>query len=256
VFSFLYGWVLWIGLGVGAVLGVVGWLGFRRAVFVYRLEGQIPQVLRMVADAVGAGMGLREAFEVVAGLGLYPANAVFRRVLSLAEVGGLAVDEALWRVASELPSPNFRRFALIVAEGARSGARLGEVLGVAARSFAVVVDFRRELWSQLRPYVALFYAVVAVYVVLADVLVYFLLPSVAKFSASGGPWGGVSASVPPREELVPVLFLTALAQSVIGGLIVGRLAYFSPQAGLLHSGAAVAVSAVGLVAPAWLGWQP
>ena len=47
MFSFLYGWVLWIGLGVGAVLGVVGWLGFRRAVFVYRLEGQIPQVLRM-----------------------------------------------------------------------------------------------------------------------------------------------------------------------------------------------------------------
>jgi len=60
--------------------------------------------------------------------------------------------------------------------------------------------------------------------------------------------------VPPREELVPVLFLTALAQSVIGGLIVGRLAYFSPEAGLLHSGVASAASAVGLAAPAWLGW--
>ncbi len=46
---------------------------------------------------------------------------VLRRVLSLVEVGGVTVEEALWRVAREIPSPNFRRFVLIVTEAARSG---------------------------------------------------------------------------------------------------------------------------------------
>ncbi|MEM1568984.1 MAG: type II secretion system F family protein, partial [Thermofilaceae archaeon] len=154
-------------------LGLPAW---RRAVFVYKLEGQIPQALRVISDASAAGMDLKSAFEAVAALGLRPLAEVFRRVVSLSELGGLTVEEALWRVAGELPSANLRRFALIVTEAARSGARLPEVLDVAARSFATVVDFRRELWSQLRPYVALFYAVIVVFVALADVLVYVLLP--------------------------------------------------------------------------------
>jgi flagellar protein FlaJ len=140
-------------------------------VYVFRLEGQIPQVLCVLSDAVSTGLSLKGAVESAAALALRPMGDVLRRVLSLAEVGGVTVEEALWRVAGELPSPNFRRFALVVTEAARSGARLPEVLDVAARSFAAVVEFRQAVTSQLRPYVALFYAVVAVFVVLADVLV-------------------------------------------------------------------------------------
>ncbi len=82
-----------------------------------------------------------------AALALRPMGDVLRRVLSLAEVGGLTVEEALWRVAGELPSPNFRRFALIVTVAARSGARLPEVFDVAARSFARSFGKRRLLSS-------------------------------------------------------------------------------------------------------------
>ncbi|MEZ0248587.1 MAG: secretion system protein, partial [Thermoproteus sp.] len=137
---------------------------------------------------------------------------------------------------------------------ARSGARLPEVLDVAARSFAAVMDFRRELRSQLRPYVVLFYTLIAVFAALSDVLVYMLLPQFAKFAASqpAGPIGGIKAAAVPIEDVLSVLFLTALIQSVVGGAIVGRLAYFSPRAGLVHGGVAVLISTIALLAPLWL----
>ncbi len=102
-------------------------------------------------------------------------------------------------MARETPSPNFRRFALIVTEAARSGARLPEVLDVAARSFATVVEFRQAVASQLKPYVALFYAVVAVFAVLADVFVYVLLPQLTQLTASAPTQQGVRPVVLERS---------------------------------------------------------
>ncbi|MFN3804424.1 MAG: hypothetical protein ACK4SY_05170 [Pyrobaculum sp.] len=72
-------------------------------------------------------MSLKEIFTILAGLGLSPIDS---DVSSLSERGGLTVEEALWRVAEGVPSPNFKRFVLIVTEAARSGARLPEVLNI------------------------------------------------------------------------------------------------------------------------------
>ncbi len=67
----------------------------------YRLEGQILQVLCVLSDAVSGGLSLKGAVESAAALVLRPMGDVLRRVLSLVEVGGLSVEEALWRVAGD-----------------------------------------------------------------------------------------------------------------------------------------------------------
>jgi Flp pilus assembly protein TadB len=246
-------YVFLAGVVVGVVLAGVGFGAWRRAVFVYRLEGQIPQVLRVISDAASAGLGLKGALESAAALALRPMGDVLRRVLSLSEMGGLTVEEALWRVAEEVPSANFRRFALIVTEAARSGARLPEVLDVAARSFATVVEFRQSVASQLRPYVALFYAVVAVFVVLADVLIYILLPQLVQLTVSA-PAQGVKPVVLERDDLLRVLYISGFVSAAVGGLIVGRVVYGSPRAGLVHAGIAAEMLAAGLWAPQWIGF--
>ena len=245
-------YVFLAGVVVGVVLVAAGLGAWRRAVFVYRLEGQIPQVLRMLSDAASAGLSLKGALESAAALALRPMGDVLRRVLSLSEVGGLTVEEALWRVAGEVPSANFRRFALIVLEAARSGARLPEVLDVAARGFATVVEFRQSVASQLRPYVVLFYAVVVVFAVLADVLVYMLLPQLAQLAASAPAGQGIRPVVLERGDVLRVLYISGLATAVVGGLVVGRVVYSSPRAGLVHAGAAAIALAVGLWAPQWM----
>ncbi|ABL88563.1 type II secretion system protein [Pyrobaculum islandicum DSM 4184] len=239
---------------VGLVLAGVGFGGWRRAVYVYRLEGQIPQVLRVLSDAVSAGLSLRGAVESAAALALRPMADVLRRVLTLSEVGGLTVEEALWRVAGEVPSPNFRRFALIVTEAARSGARLPEVLDVSARSFATVVEFRQSVASQLRPYVALYYAIVVVLAVLTDVLIYMLLPQLAQMMAAAPAQGGIKAAVLDKSAVLRALYLSGFAGVLVGGLVVGRVVYNSARAGLLHAGVGAVVLAVGLWAPAWMGY--
>lgn len=215
-----------------------------------KLEGQIPETLRALADSVAGGMDLRSAFEVVASLGLRPMADVARRILALTAVGGMTVEEALWQVAEGTGSANFKRFALIVAEAARSGAKLSEVLGTAARTFATVIEFRRDVESQLRPYVALYYALIVTFVVLADVLVYFLLPQLAQLASRvSGP--GITPAVINREDAIVVLYFSALAQALIGGLIIGRIVYFSPSAGLVHAGIASGAAGLALLLPLW-----
>jgi flagellar protein FlaJ len=241
-----------LGVGLGAALIAAGLGAWRRAVFVQRLEGQIPQVLRVLSDAVSAGLSLRGAVESAAALALRPMRDVLRRVLSLADVGGMTVEEALARVAGDLPSANFKRFALIVTEAARSGARLPEVLDVAARSFAAVVEFRQSVASQLRPYVALFYAVMALFAVLADVLAYVLLPQLAQLTAAAPAQHGVRPVVLERGDALRALCVSGLASAIASGLIVGRVVYGSPRAGLLHAGVAAVLLAAGLWAPQWV----
>lgn len=240
--------VVLVGVLSGVVLAGVGFRGFVRSSYVYRLESQIPQVLRVVSDAVAAGMDLKSAVESAARLSTGPMSRELRRVISLCEVGGLTVEEALWRVASGVPSANFRRFALILTEAARSGARLPEVLDIAARSFAAVVEYRSALVSQLRPYVALFYAVVVVFVLLADVLLYVLLPQLATFAVGGA---AATAAV-DRSEVLRALFLSGAVGGVVGGLAVGRVVYNAPLAGLLHGGIGVVLVGGGLWVPTLL----
>ncbi len=244
--------VFLVGVAAGLALALVGAEAWRRAVYVHRLEGQIPQVLRVLSDAVSTGLSLKGAMESAAALALRPMRDVLRRVLSLTEVGGVTVEETLWRVAREIPSPNFRRFVLIVTEAARSGARLSEVLDVAARSFATVVEFRHAVASQLRPYVVLFYAVMVVFAVLVDVLVYIFLPQLAQLMVSAPTQHGVMPVALEREDVLRILYISGFVTAVMGGLIVGRLVYGSPRAGLVHAGTAAIILAVGLWAPQWI----
>jgi len=234
-----------------AAFFAAGYRPYRRAVFRARLEAQMPEALRAIADAVSGGLDLRSAFNVVASLGVSPIADVFRRVVALSSVGGATAAEALWAVAEELDVPSFKRLALIVVEAARSGARLPEVLGTAARTFATVIEFRRDLAAQLRPYVLLYYAVVGLFAVLSDVLIYFLLPRLSQLSASITT-SALRPAVLNAQDALAVLLLTAIAQALVGGLIVGRVVYFDARAGLVHASLAAALSSAVLLAPLWM----
>ncbi|MGC9171055.1 MAG: type II secretion system F family protein [Thermoproteus sp.] len=244
-------WLPFLAASASLLFFVLGYRPYRRAVFRARLESQIPDALRAIADAVSGGLDLRSAFDVVSTLGISPIADVFRRVVALSSVGGATAADALWSVAEELGVPNFKRFALIVVEAARSGAKLPEVLGTAARTFATVVEFRRDLSAQLRPYVLLYYAVVGVFAALSDVLVYFMLPRLAQLTAQVS-----NAAIRPATVSIPdalaILLLTAILQALVGGLIVGRVTYFSARAGLVHASLATAISGAALLAPLWL----
>lgn len=225
-------------------LGIPAW---RRANYVHRLEGQIPQLLRILADSAATGVGLRWGLEVAVGMGLRPAGDLAARALALGGMG-VPLEDALLRVARTVPSASFKRLAAIVAEGYRAGGRLPEALEAAMAAFVNAVEFRRSLRSQTRPYVALIYAALTVFVLLGDVLAYVLLPAVATAP-------GLSMAPPVgRQEALAALYLTALSQSAISGLMVGRISYASPRAGLVHGGAASALAALGLLAPSWLGY--
>jgi flagellar protein FlaJ len=242
--------LLALGLGLGAVSAAVGVPYWRLALYVNRLEEQIPQAIRTISDAAAAGLGVEDAFRLLAASGLRPMSDLARQIVGLVEARGLSPDEALMEASSRVPSQAFRRFASIISYALRSGARTQEVLDAASRSFAAVVQFEKEFSSQLRPYVALFYAFIAMAAAIADILLYLLAPQLSKLSITPQP-SAVPLTVMPVNVAAAravLAYLMALT-SISGGVIVGKLAYNSPAAGLLHGGLAAAASVAALVAP-------
>lgn len=239
--SLLITWIL-----IGVVLLAVGFFHWRRVKYVFELEGQIPAALRILADAIASGIDAVSAFRILEDAKLRPMDSLARRVVSLTNLGGGSLEDALLKISSEIPSANFKRFAIILIEAMRSGARLNDVLNVAARSFAEVVEFKRNVVSQLRPYVVVFHVIMAIFAIVGDVVIYFLLPQISKLSSS------VASAALPTYVAIPLFVYLGVIQSIIGGLVVGRAAYGRASAGLIHSGIASVITSVLLITPALL----
>lgn len=240
-----------LGVGTGAVLSAVGYFYWRLAAFVDKLESQIPQAVRIISDAVAAGLNAHEAFRSLAALALRPMSDVASHVVALVEVRGYTLEEALLTAAAALPSPAFRKFSAVVVASLRSGARMREALDAASRSFAAAVEFRRDFAAQLKPYAALFYAFMGLAVALSYVLVYLLMPQLTTAASVPAPPGVPQIVAPPigAAEATAVMAYFLLVEAAAGGGVVGKLAYGSPWAGLFHSGIAGAASVLALLAP-------
>ncbi len=152
------------------------------------------------------------------------------------------MEEALWRVARETPSSNFRRFALIVTEAARSG-----------RGFPRCLTWRRgasPLWWSSGGFSA-------------QALRGSFLRSSSRPRGAGRRLGlHASAVTRPAHGLGPdatrrqaggsgagdvlrVLYISGFVSAVVGGLIVGRVVYGSPRAACRHGGGNTGGGAMG-----------
>ncbi len=231
-----YYWLSLFAVALSASIAPYALREYRAVKRTMALEAQIPQALRIISDGVSSGLELSTILRIISTMNMRPMNEVMANALRLITVGGLSVDEALTRTAREVKSLYFRRFAVLLVEAYRSGARISEVLNMAARSFAAVIEYRRERMSQLRPYVMLIYGIALVYIIISAILVHLLVPEVARIGAAPGELPGAEISIVQVEGDIfgALLVYMGLIQSAFGGLIAGRVVYARPAAGLLH----------------------
>jgi len=239
-------------MGLGLV--IIGVRGYRAATALSDLEAQLPLVIRMLVDAHNAGLDIYSGFRLVAESGVEPMSSVARRLMYLVEVSGLSIDRALTVLAREYRrSILVSRFALILSEAARGGARLAEVLDAMSRVFAAAAEYSKEKAAALRPYIATFLFMIMVYVVIADIFVYFLMPNMAGFartpSARAPVMPAISIVLPSLEEALSMVSYLGIVEALLGGLIIGRIVFNDARPGLLIGGISIIIIGVGLYIP-------
>ena len=240
-------------LGLG--LAVLAWRYYSEYRSSVALDSQVPIAIRIVTDAYMAGLNIYQAFRLIAESGVRPLSDVARRFIYLVDVSGYSTDQALVELAGEFRrSMLFARFAAILAEAARGGARFSEVLDTLNRVMVAVAEYHREKAVALRPHVVTYLFTLIVYIVIVDVLIYYLIPALRTFVVGGDlPLGAeIGIVVPERVAVINLVNYLGIVESLLGGFVIGRIVFEDWRPGLLISGVSIIAIANGLYLPSVL----
>ncbi len=198
---------------------------------------EIPTVIRVLRDGLGSGQSLGSIAGMLTSVGRGRLGRILAEAITKEGMGMTTIKEELTRRSRELGNEYLAVLAVILDTAIKSGARLQETLDMAYRSFEDAVSYYRDKANQVRPYLALIYTVMAVYVILAGVVIYLMVPSMGRITinASTGAIATPTIATIDVPLFSSIIVMSAVAQSMIAGLIIGRMVYGRAFVGLLHS---------------------
>ncbi|MHB1474226.1 MAG: type II secretion system F family protein, partial [Dermatophilaceae bacterium] len=137
---------------VGAVLGVLGgvvvpglFLKFAASRRARKFEGQLPDVLTLVASSLSTGFSLLQALDAVARDAAEPSAKEFSRALAETRIGA-DIDDSLEHLADRMDSTNMRWTAMAITIQRQVGGNLAETL----RNTAATLRDREALHRHVR----------------------------------------------------------------------------------------------------------
>ena len=158
-FAFIAGSIAWLrtgqllwGLGLGLAAGSlpVLYLLYRRQRRFRRFEGQLPEALDMISQAIRAGNALSAALRLVGEEMPEPVGAEFRTVSEEIRLGA-DTTEALIRMQSRVPIEDMTFFCTAITIQRASGGNLAEILDRLAeviRERFKILSYARALAAQ------------------------------------------------------------------------------------------------------------
>ncbi|WP_054853886.1 hypothetical protein [Vulcanisaeta distributa] len=153
-------------------------------------------------------------------------------------MGITTMREDLTRASKELGNNYLAMLAVILDTAVKSGgAKLQETLDTAYKSFEDLVSYYLERANQVKPYLALIYVVMAIYIVLAGIIIYLMMPSISRITitTSTGTITAPTISTIDTQLFSSIIVMSGVIQSIIAGVIVGRIVYGRSIVGLLHA---------------------
>lgn len=214
-----------LDFSVLAILAATGPYGFVLAWHRYRLERierQLPDFLRDVAEAGRFGRTLGEAIAATARGRYGPLSPEIRKVA--AEIDwGVPVATALERMAERIPTPLVRKAVAILVRAHAAGGQYAEVLARVAhdtRSEALAHDRRRTATAT---YVVVVYVAFGVFLLTVYILAAVFLPQMISSSSSStaAVFGGLGAGLPIATALGVALLVAVIVQALGDGIIAG-----------------------------------
>jgi pilus assembly protein TadC len=218
---------LFASLAAAALAAPYAAVSFVNRRYVEAIERSLPAFFEGLEEGVRAGMPLVRALETAAKAVGGPLAREMLAVVARVEMGD-TLEGALSGLAKRIPAPALKRAASLVLVAYESGGRVGEVLGAAAEMYGMLRSYEEERRATMAPYAATVYVALAVFLVVATVLLLVFIEPLAKL-------GGAAAQLLtpiPSPLFKATFFLAAAVQAVTGGLVAGKISRGTVKAGL------------------------
>ena len=217
------------------------------------VEKNIPRFLRDILQRTDSGLILPKALIEAAKLDYGPVSFEIGIAMTRFELG-YDFKASIMGAAKKLRHSFASQAALIISEAYSSGGKTHEVLSSSVALFNDLEQYNEQRQSELRPYTQLIYISIAIYLIIALIIIsQFVIPiSTMAMGTSKIPLSAPSvgdslksnASIPDPSYFVSIFFLSAVLESIFGGLVVGKIVDGSALAGLRHSLLLIAIAIV------------
>jgi len=191
------------------------------------VDEHLPDLFRSIVQAQEVGMTLPNALEEAAKRDYGPLTPELRK-MTVQISWGSTFEEALLAFARRVGTVLTQRTAPMIIEASRSGGRVEKVFDPMGKFIQTTNLLEKERKTQTRPYTAIIY--VALFVFLFTIVLLFK----TFFTSVEGMSLFEMSTMSPTDLQRTFLHLT-LIQGFFGGLVAGKMGEGSVSAGLKHS---------------------
>ena len=135
-----------IGLGFAAAFGLPRWvLGFLAARRVRKFTDVFPDAMDIIVRGIRSGLPVHDSLRVIARETSDPMAGQFHQLVEGISMG-VSIDQALERMYEQMPTPEVRFFAIVLAIQSKTGGNLAEALG----NLSTVIRARRLMREKIK----------------------------------------------------------------------------------------------------------
>lgn len=208
---------------------------FNNAKYLRGVERNLPRLLRDITDEVASGIPLMFALENATSNNYGPITDPLRQTVIRINTTANIEESFTW-LAGKLIHPQARQFSVVMQEAYNTGGRITDILESSFELFTTLDRFREERNSLTGPYMMIVYLGTLVFLATSRVLlVNFIKPltDIAGDDVMSG--SGLVSEVLTYGYYKSILFWAAVAESVSGGVLGGKIRYGRIYSGLQYA---------------------
>jgi archaeal flagellar protein FlaJ len=226
-------------LGALVPIALVAYLNYR---YLKSVEVNIPRFLRDVLQGTDSGLILPAALLEASKQDYGPLS--YQMGIAMTKFGmEYDFSQSIKEACEKLRHPYAPQFGQIISEAYASGGRTHEVLSSSVGLFNDLEQYNEQRQSELRPYTQLVYISIAIYLVIALIIVNnFIGPLLS--TASLQQTTALNLKFPPESYFLSVFYISALLECIFAGLVAGKIVDRSAPAGLRHSAVLIAITII------------
>jgi len=231
-----------LGLGIVFALIPVAYVTYNNYRYLRMVERSIPRFMRDILESTNSGVILPRALIQASTQDYGPISHEIAVAMTKFSMG-YDFKSAIMDACERLKHPFMLQVGQIIIEAYAAGGKMHDVLQSSVVLFNGMEQYDEQKQSELRPYTQLVYISVVIFLIIAYIIISrFIGPlnnlPISK-SVTGLPVTASSFSVGltkiPPVYFESIFFISGILESILGGVVAGKIVSASASAGLRHS---------------------
>lgn len=212
--------------------------------FLENVEENLPLLLRDLTNEVQSGVPLMFALENASTRDYGQITEPLRRTMNRINVTSDIETSLLW-FGEQLVIPKAKRLSLILIEAYSTGGVITEILQATHETFDILSKHKSDREGLTNPYLYVVYLGTGVFLIISWVLqTRFLVPLAEISSDPNIQSTGLVSAIFNTEYYWAVLFWAAVLESIVGGLLGGKIKHGKILKGLSYASVLLLVTIV------------